>query len=227
MTSFLSWVYNQAAKVYDWFGNSYNTLRNAAANAWNWAVTQANNAYNNAISYAYDLFKSIGNAASLTASWVLSQISNAVDSVSEDIAGLFDWVSYQISLVNSAASRLIYDLLNGVYASIDNIQAGIIGLVDRSIQYVYDWVTSGFGWILDIRDRLLSLLSVFDPSNISLLLNFLSTWLNTIVEFFHDPLGFILGVIQPKIISFLCYVIAWAMGTTLYDLPTSPTWKDR
>src|SRR3990172_2243512 len=134
MTAFLAWIYNQAAKVYDWFGSSYSSLRNAASNAWSWAVGQANRAYTDAVNFAIRLFNSVEYAVGITTSWVSEQIRLARNGLLEDIAGLFDWVQYQITQVLNLASQIgvsVWDTVYGLYnQSVDFASA----LIDQGIQ---------------------------------------------------------------------------------------------
>lgn len=227
MTSFLSWIYAQAAKIYDWFGSGYNTFRNAAANAWNWAVTKSNEALNAAKQYAYQLFQLVGNVAGLTVDWVLRQIQNVRNGLLEDIAGLFDWAEYQIELMRGYAQTIVNNVINGVYAYITSVSDWLQSIIQSGMDWVVDWVSNGFGWALSIRDRLLQILSVINIDTLQLLINFAHSWLQTIILFFQNPLGFIFDVIQEKFVSFLCYVLAWSLGTTKYDLPSAPPWKGR
>ena len=227
MTAFIAWVYAQANKVYQWFGNSFNTLYNGALNAWKWAVEQSKNAYSQAIAYAFNLFKQVGQVAGLTVDWVLGQIQQAIKGISEDVLGLFNWVEYKFSQVSAIASSVIGGFINNVYAYIESTKQWVITLFDNSIAYAQQFINDALGWLLSIRDKLFQVLTLLTPERIQALLSFLTTWLNAVVLFFQNPLIFILDVIREKFISFVCYVIAWGLGTTKYDLPNEAPWKGR
>ena len=227
MSTFLSWVYAQASKVYDWFGSAYYTLRNAATNAWNWAVSQANAALDAARSYAYDLLRSAQGGITSAINWLQSQIANIRQGIYEDITALSDWVEWKISQVGTFAVNEFWDAISDVRSFVDNVINGVINLSHTLTDALRNEINYAFGWINNIRSSLLNIIALLTVDKIQVLLSFLGSGLSAIMNFINNPLTFILDVIQPRFISFLCFVIAHALGTTKYDLPNTPTWKDR
>ena len=225
MTSFLSWVYSQASKVYDWFGASYASLKNAAAHAWEWANDLANNAYYNAINYAWDLFQDVKNAASVSAQWVLQQIRNVTSGIVEDVTALFDWVEYKFSTINSLISSKVNQLLNSVWVGIQNVARSVDLVFDNLRAWSIAWVSDRFGWVLTLRDKITSLIQTFTPAKISELFTTLEKLKTSIMAFLDNPTVFIFDMIQDKILDFLDYVLSWGMGTVKYDLPKERPWR--
>ncbi len=227
MTTFLSWVYAQAGKVYDWFGNAYYAAKNAVENAWNWAVTQAQNALSAARSYAYDLLRQAQGGITSAINWLQSQVADIRNGIYEDITALQDWVEWKLSQVGNFAVDTFWSAINSVRDFAVSIQSGITWLVQSSVNAVYDFIANSFGWLLSFRDSIINLLNIFTPSFVQSILNFFSSGLNTVLSFIANPLDFIFDIITPKFISFLCYVLAWSLGTTTQDLPSTPTWKGK
>lgn len=226
MTAFLSWLYSQIAKVYDWFGSAYYTLRNAAENAWNWAVQQAQAALSAARSYAYSLLQqalnAIGNSASYIKSWVLG-IRNTLQ---QDISGLFDWVQYQVSKFNGLAQSITASVLQSIGGSLANVQSLLDNVLASAVNAARQFITDNFGWILDLGNQIAEVLQIFTPDRIRLILHILTVWSDTVISFMSDPLNFILDIIRPRVIGFLCYVFAHALGSVEQDIPDRQTWKE-
>jgi hypothetical protein len=226
MTIFLAWVYAQSPKVYSWLGNSFNTLYNGALNAWNWAFNQASNAYNNAVNYAYNAAQNVRAVLMGYVDWLSDRIIDLRNNVIEDLLSLSGWVEWKLGqlpyLINSA--------INVVWSWIDNavdaVRNDLNWLIDNSINYVLAWVSNNFSWVFAFKDFVNNILSMLTTDNINALLNMLNQWRTTGLLFFNNPLGFILDIIQAQVLGFLSYVIAWALGTTKYELPNTPPWKN-
>lgn len=227
MTAFLSWVYGQAVKVYDWFGNAYYSAKNAVNNAWNWAVEQAQNALSAARSYAYDLLRQAQGGISSAIEWLQSQIASIRAGIYEDISSLYDWVTWKLSQVGDFAVDAFWSAIDAVRQFAVGIRDELSAFVQSSINAAYNFMSSTFGWILSLRDDLIRLLTVFSPSLVQSIISFFTSGINTVLAFVSNPLDFILDIITPKFISFLCYIIAWSLGTTSSELPNTPTWKGR
>jgi phage-related protein len=225
MTTFLAWIYAQAYKFYDWFGSSYDTLKNAAANAWNWAVTKANEAYNNARSYAYNLLNSYKVTVNNSINWLEDWIADVYDGLREDITGLFDWVEYKFSQVKDFAVDAFWDAIDAVKQTINNVKNNLTSIINNGLDLVRAWVTNAYGWLLTLRDSITKLIQTFTPAKISELFAMLDASKKQALLFFDNPVIFIFDLIQDKILDFLDYVIAWGLGTVKYDLPTERPWR--
>lgn len=225
MTAFLSWIFAQAGKVYDWFGDEYYSLRQAAANAWTWAVQNAQSAYNNAIGYAWQVFQGAEN----------------------DIHGLYDWVTWQIQNISQQLSPLIQSIeqtvtawfdarLQDVWTFIQSVQSGIQSTAAQITTNIQAWVnslipniitlaTNAFGWLIPIRVVIEAIASLFNPDNIGKLVKLFGDWWQTLTLFLDNPTGFIFDLLSKDFLSFLSWLLAWALGTTENDLPTQTPWR--
>lgn len=225
MTTFLNWVFAQAAKVYDWFGDAYVTLRTAAANAWAWAVSQATAALNAAIAYAYrlaadayaaavDFAREVQVTASLWFNAALSYIQGAYDYAAARFNDLVNWFSgLRTEIYNWAARNIqaIADIVN-------NLPGQIYDFVIRFIQ-------DNFNGLVTMLRPLFDLLSFLDPANIQALFATVEKIKNGVMAFLDNPVQFILDMIWYDFMSFLCFVLAHGLGTVESDLPQNPPWK--
>jgi hypothetical protein len=225
MTAFLSWIYSQAVKVYDWFGAGYYALRNAASSAWEWAVSQAAVAYNAARNYAYQLMLGLDVGIGLFKDYLLSQLRDVRDGLLEDVRGLFEWVEYKLGSLQDLIQSVVNTSMEGFWNVVDDVRNFATLSIDNAVGYLQTWVDGLVGWVLNIRRSLFDLVSLFNPSRIQEFLILLDQWKRTALVFFDDPLGFIFDVMQEKFLSFLDYVLGWALGTTIYDLPSGKSWK--
>ena len=225
MTTFLAWLYTAASKVYQFFGSAYTSLYNGAANAWNWAVKQAADALNAAKTYAYQLFQSASAVAGITVSWVVQQIQSAINGIREDVIGLFDWVEYRFSTLNAYIGQVIQGWVSNILTFVNDVRNEFNGIVGGITSYLLSWIQSAYGWVIELKEKLLSFLSLLTVDTINELIALLFTWKNTALIFFQNPVVFILDLIQDKVLDFLSYVLAWSLGTTKYDLPKSAPWR--
>lgn len=225
MTAFLAWVFSQASKVYDWFGNAYYALKNAAVNAWNWAVDRAHEAFLDAIDWAWAQVQAtkvhlLGLLAGLQ-----QLISDVRNGLVEDLTSILDWVEWKFMTLGDFASGLINQALDGVYALLANVQAWVESRLDQGLEWVRTTLFSTFAWLLDIRERILDLISVFTKDRLQALITFLTSGLGALTAFISNPVTFILDIIQDQILGFLAYVLAWSLGTTNNELPRTPPWR--
>jgi hypothetical protein len=226
MTNFLNWVYSQANKIYDWFGTSYYTLKNAAANAWNWAVSQAQAAYNSAVIYVLSVKISILSTITTYVNWLQVKINDLRTNFYEDLIDIFDWVEWKFDQVRDLVNLYVSDAIGNISAVLNNIYDTVLGWIQETFDRLWTRVMDAFGWVLNVRDRIFALLEYISLDKLQILYHFLNTWLQAVILFFQNPLIFILDVIQERFISFLCYLLAWGLGTTKYDLPNKTPWKD-
>lgn len=225
MTAFLNWIYSQASKVYDWFGNSYYTAKNAAVNAWNWAVTKAGEAFQSAVDWAWTEI----NKARVYAAGLVQQVYQSVvrirDGLESDLLAFIDWVQWKFSTLSDYASGLINNISDGIYDYIISVRGELLSVLNGVREWLWSQVNDAFGWLVNLRERLVNLVSVFTQERLNDLLSFLSNGLHTLTIFFQNPVVFILDVVQEHVLEFLAYVIAWSLGTTIYELPNNKPWR--
>lgn len=226
MTQFLNWLFSAASKVYDWFGSSYYSLKNAAANAWAWAVSQAQSAYQSAVNYILSIQSIISNTIKNYVDWLLTKINDLREGVIEDIAAFTDWVEWKINQVD----QQIENAVQNAVTSYNNLDVTFSGLIEDAIQnatnWLQTWVLNNFEWVLPLRNAIQNLLSLLTPDTLDDIFKRLEAWRQALDLFFQNPARFVFDVLQPKFLEYFAYLLAWALGTTIYDLTDTPTWKE-
>ncbi len=226
MISLLSWLWNRAARVYYFFGSLYNRIRSAALNAFNWAVDEANKALERAkakIAFAALVLRVIINQS-------IAAVRRAIlDWIDEQIAKVRGWISFASIIARiliNAVKRELRDLIDANLAKLielkDKIEAKISGIVNAAI---FNLIIILLPLIL-LKDKIKALITTFDGGLLDALIDFFNRMYIFLSNFVERPLGMILGMLQGVILTFLSWVIGYAMGTEKYKLPPWPSWDE-
>ena len=222
---FLNWVYAQVNKVIDWFSNEYWTLRDGAAHALDWAWNYANWALNTAKTWALgelaklrslaeDLYEAGSNFTQSLFKWLYNEVNRLIGLAD---AALHEAKAYLIGLVSAAYANAV-NLANTLY---DNAKAFARLLVDAAKSEA----KSLYSPLLVLKPVLSFLTSLGSPAQSSKLLTLIGSLYETLALLCNDPIKFILNLLWPKMTSYLCYLIAYGLGTVHDDLPPIPQWK--
>jgi murein DD-endopeptidase MepM/ murein hydrolase activator NlpD len=65
---------------------------------------------------------------------------------------------------------------------------------------------------------------IFSVDNYNKLKTFLTSFYESMLIFFQDPLGFILSVIWGNFVNYACWAVAYALGSIETQLPPIPSW---
>ena len=225
MTSFLNWLYNQANKVTQFFGSLYNTVINAAVNAYAWAREFTNEAYYNARSLIYSIRDSLRG----TFDGLINQIRDYLISKYWEVR---NWAEIQIAVVRQLAEKLYnyaIDQLTSRYWEVRNWVDIQIEVAKQLLQAVMDGKISLWDnrynpllYLSALKDKILALTS---DNWFTRLKDLIETGYQNISTMANDPLAFVAAAIWPFFQSMLCYAIAYGMGTTKYTLPSIPNWS--
>ena len=222
MFTLLSWLYDQAGRVYAFFGYLYDRIRDAALNAYTWARTAASDAYRwsrDLILYYYDRAK--------------DRIAEALQSAWNTTIYYYNLaVNWSESVRNWALERILH-YYNRAVASAQLLVEGTQALIDWSIARV----TQGWENLLYYagqasewaRDQLRNFL-IQKNAELETKIEGLKTTLgaNTtegiqnLVTIFSNPIGWIYALLMDRFTDFLCYQLAKGLGTLKYDLPPAP-----
>lgn len=222
--AFLNWLWQQIDKVLDWFGSSYNNLRNAAANALNWAIAYANAAYNNAVNWAKGQLNSLLSFAN----WVLDYLTAlATDLYHEAINFAYNVLNSAYAAVNNAidyvvgiALGLYHSSLNSITHAINDVEAWAVAQIDAARHAI----EHAFNPLLPLLAVMSIILSLAEHDTANKLLTFVRTLYEQIVQFFNDPLGYMLGLIWAQAVTFFCFVLGYGLGSVNATLPPIPVW---
>ncbi len=224
MSSFLSWLYNQASMVYAWFSSSFWTFLSTVQNTWTWISNKATDTYNRATAWAKGEIDKVQANLTNTINWASQAITDARNYALNLVNNVGSTISSGLKTVESYALGLV----NGAIATLRGETDTKDGQVQSQVQgWVPSFVTDAlrpFAWLLDLRQSLTDLLTTLTPATVTQLKELLSTTLANVKSFFQDPVTFIFGVIWSSILDFLGYKLATAFGTLEAELPPPPTW---
>lgn len=214
-------------KVVAWFGDKFWTLYNGALKAWDWAVDRANKAYNDAINWAWYYIRGLQSDLSAVIDWVDDElgrvIQNARDAAVDAMGGFAAWASDWINYLRSQVAGLSTTVSNLYNQTVASLSAWVNSQIDTVRRFVAD----NYGWVLALKAQLVALVSSLTPPRIAAIIDLIDRRAAQIATFFDDPLTFILDMLRPVVVTFLSFVLAYALGSTKHDLPPFPKWKDK
>jgi hypothetical protein len=224
MTEFLSWLWLQAYKVYEWFGWLYEAGRNAALYAYSWAVNKAYEALQNAISFVWTVYGIITSEYNNAVAYLRCLVVSWINAVYDYALNLYNTV---IGFVQAVRDH-IYNVVSGW---IETAKGWILSVVSSWIASLQNLINALVSGLRDSINNLLSyvpflnnLISLLSPANLSKLIDFFSRMYAWLAAFVSDPLGITYVVIKDTFVTFFCYVMARALGTEQEQLPPPPVW---
>lgn len=222
MFTLLSWLNDQAWKVYLFFGWLFDRIRDAALNAWEWA----RNAASDAFWWAWDWILYYYNEAK-------NRIGEALQSAWNSAVQLFEIAR---SLLNDVYVWAVGEFLYWWGRAVDSAQL----LVDGAVA-IFNWAisqaTANLRGLMDLsriildaaRERLrISIegrISQFETEFETFRASFSADTregIDNIVTIFQNPVGWIFALLLERFIEFASYQVATGLGTVKYDLPPAP-----
>jgi phage-related protein len=226
MTQFLSWLFIQAANVYQWFGSNFWAYLTVINHTWEWIVDQAQKAYNNAISWAWEHILDFAQDIENLFDWVDYQIRQIKSGLLEDITGLMDWIQYQLDSIPQIDLQWVYDLIDGVIQYVQSIPGEIVDWVNDQVNSAKEWVNDNYGWLFETYQYFMDVLSSLPSDLFAQMRSFFDNEYIQILDFIRNPVSWILDMLWPYFIAFFCYVMAHGLGSVRYDIPYNPPWKE-
>ncbi len=223
LVDFLISVYKA---VYDWFAPTY------------WVIKQYLNALPDLVANVikmilryYDL------AVNYVSNAIVAYVNKYVDPVLDDIrvwlVGLQTTVTNitnAIGTVTSYVNQRITEIKNAIIAwataKYDALISDIKELVNDILYTRIPALIANINSLLPFQTWLSNAASQLHINDIVNMLNSWNSTKSTILLFFANPLGFILGLFWQFALTFLAFVIGYAMGTTKYNLPVIPNWNN-
>lgn len=235
----IQWLINQ----YNWLRDRINALWN---NAYNWAKDKARKAYDDAVAWASNqvskiralawslYYKARDHATSIRAgiiSTILYWYNRAVGAAQAIVKGAQDVLQ---ALISDGAAWALYHFnqaVAGARALVKGVSDTVVALRNR----VLVWLAEGFDravaaaqglvkGVTDVWNALLKQAKVeveefkaraglVDPE-----------WIAQLRSFLSNPGKYILSFMWNMFLPFLEWSLAYAMGTTLQELPSLPDW---
>jgi len=225
MAPFLSWLYNQAQKVYDWFSAAYWTFRDRLSNFWKYLQGIGQQALESAKSWTYQQIQSVYNTIS---GWIYSArqtLNTYIDQVRQwaysIIVSVRDWLIAQYNTIAGWLNARI----DQVRQSVDTVYHYIRERIQAVINDVSRFITDKINAIPTLIPNLSNILNWLSPQKISEIETTLNSYKKALTTFISDPIEYLIDLIFPYFVSVLCYALAYAMGTTKYQLPPIPIWS--
>jgi hypothetical protein len=221
----LDWVYNQVKSILNTISSIWSTLNYVNNNVWNYVRSEANSALSSAKSYVDNLPQSIRNFVYNVADSVRSTLSYYVGVLTDGIAAarvyassiVNNGVSYAIN-VASAALQPLYGLIDGA----KSYARGLYDAVKTDLTNLISGVIAPFTPYLDFLGQLVTATA---NNGIARLTDLLNRMYYLLVDFTTNPASFILTLLWGKFQTFLCFSLAYGLGTLEDTLPPVPDWS--
>lgn len=222
MFTLLSWLYDQAGRVYFFFGYLYTRIRDAALNAYDWARQAASDAYTWARSntlYYYNLAK-YRIAAAIQTAWntTIQYYGYAINWIENVRNYLIGQILYYYNRAVDAAQLIV----QGTQALIDWAVARVKSGLENLIYYTgkaAEWARGQLSDFINARidqaeTNLENLKATIGADT--------NEGIQNLVTIFSNPVGWIYALLLDRFTDFLCYQLAKGLGTVKYELPPAP-----
>lgn len=221
---FISWLWLQANKVFDWFSESYPTFRDRVGNFWTYLTNLSNSIYN-----------TVSNWISTTASNLWGDFLQWLDGVRSDLLTLRDNALAWINQAKADITGWVNSIIDSVYYNVSQwfsqAQSDVLGWLsdtntwfDTVINSVRSWVIELINPILPLGLRSDKIIAITDDTIFSKLLHLAQEGYKELVIFIDNPTGYILNKIQDKMLDFIGDVIGYGLGTQEDTLPDRKDW---
>jgi len=212
-------------RVYEWFGGLYESGRNAALYAYQWAVSRANLALSQAIIWANDR---TNGALSTAWNWIIERYNSAIsyiysvrDYLLSVVSSIYGWVDGRWQTLANWTSGLIRDTQNLAARLVSDLQALAAGWIVTTQNYAAGLVNN----VLNFAVSQLTGLQLEINEIKELLKGVNSAGTHVLGLFLSNPFGFIMAYIWDAFQDLLCFGLAYGMGTLKYELPPLPGWN--
>jgi hypothetical protein len=224
MWELLAWLWDRATAVYEWFGDSFDWFLNNVYHTFSWAVEQASYAYNNAIAwaaqaildvkaYAYAIYHTLELNINERFGWFSDWVNQLILDVRAYAYAIYHTLELNINVwlasLKSWTDQALLDLRGWAYAIVHTLELNILTL---------------FNPLLILVPLLELIKDIFSQDNYNKLKTLLTSYYQSLVIFFRDPLGFILSVIWGSFVNYACWALAYALGAVDAQLPPIPAW---
>lgn len=225
MTQFLAWLWTFAYQVYQWFGVHFNDYLNRILSIGSQVGVIVTDTVNATVQWLLAKVNGIISDLNGLFDWVSYQVSQIRDDFSRDLNGLFDWVTYQIEQVKHIQLPDVSGLLSELWTYVENIPASIQQWVLDRIADVRNAILDSFGWVQSAYEYITGLIDNIPFDLFPQIVDFFRNGYVNIKAFLDNPVVFIFDLLRETFVSFLCFVLAYALGTTISDIDLTPPWR--
>lgn len=226
MFGLLGWLWERALLIYEWFGPKFHSYLDTIRNIWQDAYDFANEAYNQAVDW-------IARQVTWLRSLLTTLQQSLVALLKSVSAAIYKWAESRFVAFQSWVTAIKREILTWALSAITEARIDAHRWVETAKEALWNiargWVDEVLAWAnptIRLHHALVDLLTVFTPVNKARVVDFLERGYRELVEFFQDPRGFIYGKLETTFVSFLCYVLAQAIGTEGLDVPKTFSHKE-
>lgn len=222
----LDWLSSKWNELNDWFSYSYWNVRNfinSIPGYINALYSSINASYNNAVSQITASIQNFYNR----------YIAPAVNYLQQQINEHGGIIGYLQSIVNNfiaSVNNTITNVFNNVVAWamgkydawIASIAANLNAFIATHLPEILaflDFKRKYDAWLSDVMTKITG----FDLSQ---LMQHYNNTKGAVTMFASNPLGFILDLLWTQGITFICYLLGYGLGSTIYQLPAKPNWSN-
>lgn len=223
---FLNWLWGAILKVLDWFSEGYWTARSVINNVWTWIVQKATEFYNLAVTKIEDAKGFLSASIQSLRSWFIDLYNSIVTWVITQVTNLSTRLSALAGTLQNTLQTWVTNLIQSVQSGLQNQLTWLQSLLQNLLNQAISNLTNLFSPLLTLINRISELYYVSLPDTVAKLQNLLGQGYQNLQTFLSDPVGFTLAILEKVFVSFACYMIAKALGSTKESLPPPPNWRD-
>ena len=222
---FLTWLWYQAAKALDWFGDEYHTFRDKLANFWYYLGRLASDVYHTVSSWISEAYNDLKAEVSGWYEGLSDWINSIYGTIAGAIADVKDWfqavVSPWIDAIWNDLTSWVNNVITGIYQGINDIS----GWVSLQIDNLVSDFTGLIHPLLPLVAENDKLFTLTEANFFSRLLDLIQDGYSELRLFLDHPSGYILNRIVDKGLDFIGELIAYGLGSEEVELPDKRDWS--
>jgi hypothetical protein len=222
MFGLLSWLWDRASRVYEFFGTLYSRIKDAAVNAYNWARTAASDAYKWSRDY---LLPRISDALEAAKLFVWSKYWDALEWIENVRLTAYEWLLEAKQWATDKARAFLKDALayaEGVKALLILRLYDLQGHLETWVRGLFGPLQTEVGALSTLDQRVTPLISVLEGSNLGKIADFLQNGYAFVSSLLDSPLAVLWSIVEPKLSDLGSYYLGYALGAVNRTLAPPP-----
>jgi len=223
MFALLSWLWDRASRVYEFFGTLYARIRDAALSAYSWARQAASDAYNWAKDY---LLPKIAEAATVVRSYAIGLFGIASDLIDYLRENTLAWVNAAKVWAEGKARSLVQgaiDYIQAVKSDVIHTLYDVRGQLETWVRGLLGPLETEIGSLSTLDQRARPVLAVLEGSNLGKIADFLDRGYAFVSTFIANPIATLWAMVEPYLSDLASYYLGYALGAVNRTLAPPPT----